>query len=287
MFNWLKSQKETWRKAAEQGDAIQQFNFGMTYLDRLNPKESDPIEGMKWLRKAAEQGYAPAQNNIGNFLMRGWYKEIKQNYEEAYFWHSLAAKADYYNSADEAAKHLTPEQIKEIDQRVKEWKPVMTQVSQPEISSAIPEEEMEAAQNAIRRKSAEFDPISKVVDKRLTVSKDTVSQLAKFKKAEKFVDLPGVDNAAEKKRLSEHLDNLVDKLIADVSKNPSKLWVLTQFQVVLEAIWDEDTEAQEHFGVELKKLMDILGMESSDGLIGYYRYGDLVYMMQELKTDKK
>lgn len=279
MFNWLKSQKETWRKAAEQGDAIQQFNFGMTYLNRLNPKESDPIEGMKWLRKAAEQGYAPAQNNIGNFLMRGWYKEIKQDYEEAYFWHSLAAKADYYNSAEEAAKHLTQEQIKAIEQRVMEWKPIVTQMQ--DSHPVVCEEEMGAVRGALRRKSEDFDPISKVVDKHLTVSKDTILQLENFKKSARFVDLPGVDNGTEKKRLSEHLDCLVDKLIADVSQNPSKLWVLTQFQVPLEAIWDEDTEAQEHFGVELKKLMDILGIESSDGLIGYYRYGDLAYMLEK------
>jgi len=129
----------------------------------------------------------------------------------------------------------------------------------------------------------DFDPISEVVDEPLAITEDTIRQLAAFKTAEKFVGLPGVDNEAEKKRLSNHLNKLVDTLIADVPQNSGKLWVMKQFQVALEAIAEEDTEAREYFCVELENLMDILEIESSDGLINYYMYGDLAYMMQDLE----
>ena len=127
----------------------------------------------------------------------------------------------------------------------------------------------------------DFDPISKVVDKQLTISDETVQQLNTFKSAEKFRDLPGTNTIDEKERLSAILDHLVDKLLAEVRIHPSKRWVLKQFQSALEATQMEDTEAKEHFGVELNKIMAILGIESSDGLINFYRYGELAYLLKQ------
>ena len=35
----------------------------------------------------------------------------------------------------------------------------------------------------------------------------------------------------------------------------------------------EGSEAREHFGMELEHIMDILGIESSDGMLSYYLGG--------------
>jgi hypothetical protein len=46
--------------------------------------------------------------------------------------------------------------------------------------------------------------------------------------------------------------------------------VLKQCQESLEMVQHEDTEAREHFGMELERLVGMLGIESSDGLVTYY-----------------
>ena len=46
-----------YRKAAEQGDAAAQYNLGVIYYNGEGVTQ-DYAEAVKWYRKAAEQGYA-------------------------------------------------------------------------------------------------------------------------------------------------------------------------------------------------------------------------------------
>jgi hypothetical protein len=89
----------------------------------------------------------------------------------------------------------------------------------------------------------------------------------------KLTHLPGVDTTVERERLSKVLNALLDGLLAGIEKNPSKLWVLAQFQPALAQVQMEDTESREHFGMEIENIMDILGIESSDGLLSFYLGG--------------
>jgi TPR repeat protein len=66
-------------------------------------------EAMKWYRKAADQGIAPAQYNLGLMYANG--RGVPQNDAEAYVWSSLAATSgddDAVNNRDIYAKRLTP-----------------------------------------------------------------------------------------------------------------------------------------------------------------------------------
>jgi len=54
---------EWFRKAAEQGDAGAQFNLGMMYAEGEGI-EQDNAEAVKWLRKAAEQGDEDALDEL-------------------------------------------------------------------------------------------------------------------------------------------------------------------------------------------------------------------------------
>ena len=77
-----------YRKAADQGHAMAQFNLGlMYYYGRGVPQ--DYAEAMKWYRKAADQGHARAQFNLG--IMYYDYKGVRQNYAEAMKWYRKAA----------------------------------------------------------------------------------------------------------------------------------------------------------------------------------------------------
>ena len=80
---------------AERGDAAAQFCLGLMYQrgglmykgTRAIPQ--DMAEALKWLRKAAEQGYAEAQLHLG--LMHGLGQGVPQDYVQAYTWFSAAA----------------------------------------------------------------------------------------------------------------------------------------------------------------------------------------------------
>ena len=64
-----------------------------------------------------------------------------------------------------------------------------------------------------------------------------------FRVSEKFTALPGTGSTAvEQVRLSEAFNELLDRLIVEVLSNPSKLWVMRQFQPSLDAVGMEDTQ---------------------------------------------
>ena len=52
------------KAAAEQGDAVAQNNLGYMYDNGYGVPEND-AEAIKWYRKAADQGHANAQYNLG------------------------------------------------------------------------------------------------------------------------------------------------------------------------------------------------------------------------------
>jgi hypothetical protein len=67
---------------------------------------------VSWYRKAADQGNAAAQLNLGIVYDNGW--GVAQNYVIAYMWFSLAAAmgdSDAARSRDSDAEKLTPAQI--------------------------------------------------------------------------------------------------------------------------------------------------------------------------------
>ena len=64
---WRRTDAEAmrwYRKAADQGNAIAQYNLGWMYENGRGVVQDD-AEAMQWYRKAADQGYAAAQYNIG------------------------------------------------------------------------------------------------------------------------------------------------------------------------------------------------------------------------------
>ena len=74
----------TWfRKAAEQGLAKAQYNLGVSYANGRGVTQSY-TEAVKWYRKAAEQGVAKAQYNLGLCYYNG--EGITQSYTEALKW---------------------------------------------------------------------------------------------------------------------------------------------------------------------------------------------------------
>src|SRR6266566_3129491 len=76
------------RLAADQGDAKAQHNLGVMNESGQGVPQSY-TEAMRWYRLAADQGYANAQNNLGSMYIYG--RGVPQNYAEAMKWFRLAA----------------------------------------------------------------------------------------------------------------------------------------------------------------------------------------------------
>jgi len=76
------------RKAADQGNASAQYNLGLTY-DRGQGVAQDYTQALFWYRKAADQGEASAQYNLGVTYERG--QGAAQDYTQALFWYRKAA----------------------------------------------------------------------------------------------------------------------------------------------------------------------------------------------------
>ncbi len=90
-----------YRKAAEQGHADAQCNLGWMYDSGQGVMEQSYEKAVEWYRKAAEQGYARGQYDLGLMYENG--QGVEQSYEKAVEWYRKAAEQGY----DEAIDALT------------------------------------------------------------------------------------------------------------------------------------------------------------------------------------
>ena len=78
-----------YRKAAEQGDANAQYNLGVCYENGYGVTQ-DYSHAVYWYRKAAGQGDANAQYNLGVCYENGY--GVMQDYSQAVYWYRKAAE---------------------------------------------------------------------------------------------------------------------------------------------------------------------------------------------------
>jgi hypothetical protein len=84
----------------------------------------DCAEAARWFRKAADQGLAGGQYNLGVIYEHG--RGVPQDRVQAHMWFNLAAAQGENNAAesrDRMAQRMTPAQIAEAQKLAREWKP--------------------------------------------------------------------------------------------------------------------------------------------------------------------
>ncbi|MDS1821269.1 tetratricopeptide repeat protein [Vibrio parahaemolyticus] len=81
-----------YRKAAEQGHADAQHNLGTMYNQGKGVPKNDK-EAVKWYRKAAEQGHAEAQFQLG--LMHTYGVGVLENHKKGLSWLRKAAEQEH------------------------------------------------------------------------------------------------------------------------------------------------------------------------------------------------
>ena len=124
------------RKADENGDPIAASYLGVLYENGQGVKK-DYGEAFRWYWKAAWAGDGRAAHHLGDLYALG--NGIPQRWTEAYFWYCLGAMSDAQEShtiehnkmTDDAAKHLSQDEISAIEKRVREWRPVRPAPSAP------------------------------------------------------------------------------------------------------------------------------------------------------------
>ena len=109
-----------YQKAADQGNAMAQSNLGLRYASGEGV-EQDLKEAVKWSQKAADQGDAYAQYNLGAGYYEG--KGVEQDIVTAYAWCNIAATNGNQNAKNSqvvVAETMTPEQITKAGELIKE-----------------------------------------------------------------------------------------------------------------------------------------------------------------------
>jgi hypothetical protein len=116
-----------YREAAEQGDPPAQNSLGSMYHDGQGVPQNY-AQALYWFHKGAEEGYAPAQVNLGISYYHG--QGVPRDYADAYFWLALAASEkvnggvnneDIKRWRDDAASHLTPTELAQVQERMRKW----------------------------------------------------------------------------------------------------------------------------------------------------------------------
>ena len=116
------SQATDWfRKAAEQGDAYAQYNLGLMYFNGEGLPQNYS-QAASWFRKAGTQGHSDSLNNLGLGYEFGQYGA--KNLVLAHFFYNLAAvSGDKQNkeNRDRITLQLTSAQLNEAQELASKW----------------------------------------------------------------------------------------------------------------------------------------------------------------------
>ena len=107
------------RKAAEQGHARGQYNFGFIYYEGRGVEKNNG-RAAYWFRKAAEQGNARGQVKLGFMYTNG--RGVEQNYELAVYWSRKAAEQDNaYGQWNLGAMYMLGRGVEQNDEQAVNW----------------------------------------------------------------------------------------------------------------------------------------------------------------------
>src|SRR5262245_19530837 len=113
---------------------------------------------------------------------------------------------------------------------------------------------------------------SPMADETLAASQAQLSRLAEMRREPKYVDIVWPESARQE--AEDQLNDLIDRLCAGLESTPTKGFVLSEFEQTLAEFEPIDTEDRECLLGYLERVMDILGIASSDGLLNRWFYGD-------------
>jgi hypothetical protein len=120
-----------------------------------------------------------------------------------------------------------------------------------------------------------FRGVAAVSAQELNVTPKVFSDLREFRLEPKFEDAGIYHAPSETVRIAAaaRLNELLDRLAAAIAAHPTKAFVLSEFRRTLAEFDRSDSEERDRVLVYMVRIMDIVGIESSDGLLNNWRYG--------------
>jgi hypothetical protein len=103
-----------------------------------------------------------------------------------------------------------------------------------------------------------------------------LDQLAALKGERKFdahVMYPGAPSEEVRARCESLVNELIETLMRGLPKQPDTSFVVSVFKSHLDRLGSEDTEEKERTCGYCENIMDILGIESSEGVLNNWLYG--------------
>lgn len=112
----------------------------------------------------------------------------------------------------------------------------------------------------------------------LIVNEQVVSELEVLFTQKKFIEdssimYPGAPDEATRISAEEIINDLTSRILLGIVEKPTKAYVLSQIKLSLGQFGSLDSEDADRALRYMERIMDILGIESSDGLINEWRYG--------------
>ncbi len=112
--------------AASRGDLGSQRGLAWMYMHGKGVRQNN-AKAMNLYLGAANKGDPESQEILGHLYESG--RVVSQNWAQAYFWYSLAElgvlnapkNSMFHTQPINAKRHLTPEQIKDLEVRIKKW----------------------------------------------------------------------------------------------------------------------------------------------------------------------
>jgi hypothetical protein len=115
-----------------------------------------------------------------------------------------------------------------------------------------------------------------MADQALNITREVLAELASLRAEAKFHAhdfYPGAVNEADRVEAEEAVNKMLDRIVVGLPKTPRKAFVLTEFQSMLGSYDSPETEAREEICAYCERVMSILGIEQSDGLLNRWMYG--------------
>lgn len=110
----------------------------------------------------------------------------------------------------------------------------------------------------------------------LTVTPEVLQRLSALRSEPKFNEenlYPGAPSEGIRLNAEGAVNAMLDRLSVGLPASPRKSYVLSEFLEMLKGFEDEDTEEREQACTYCERVMQILGIESSDGALNTWLYG--------------
>jgi hypothetical protein len=113
-------------------------------------------------------------------------------------------------------------------------------------------------------------------DQSLILTPEVSKRLSALRFQSKFGEeefYPGAPTEEIRRNAERTVNAMLDRVAAGLAHSPRKSYVLSEFLEMLKAFEHGDTEEREQACTYCERVMEILGIESSDGALNAWLYG--------------